>query len=166
MRTVFVLCYVANLFLALVSLLLCPSTVAIHFGSGGEPNGWAPAHIHALATAGVNTLLFLSLAFAPRLIRKTPAQWINLPNKNYWLKAENRSAAESLLSGQLDLFGSATFALLFATGLLALHANLSAPIRFREDLFWWPFSLFMAFMACWTIRLFATFRVPKRPLTT
>ncbi|OEU65502.1 MAG: hypothetical protein BA863_08060 [Desulfovibrio sp. S3730MH75] len=164
MRTTFILCFVCNLILAIVSVFVSPSNVAIHFGLGGQSDGWAPAYVSALIMTGVNTLLFLSLLFSPQLIRKTPAKWINFPNKDYWLKDENRSKTESLLSGQIFLFGTVTFVFMFIVGLLALQANLSDPIRFREDIFWWPFGLFMMYTVFWTINIMKTFRIPKQEL--
>ncbi len=161
MRTAFILSFVANLILTVVSLALGPSRVAIHFGLGGTPNGWAPSHVNALIMAGMNALVFLSLFFSPRLIRTASARWINIPNKEYWLKEKNRSTAESLLSGQMFQFGTVLFAFLFLVGVLALQANLSTPVRFREDIFWWPFGLFMAYVAYWTVNLLRLFRIPK-----
>jgi hypothetical protein len=135
--------------------------VAIHFGAGGEPNAWAPAYVDALIMSGVNVLIFMSFFFAPHLIRITPARWINLPNKAYWLKEENRDRMESILTAHLYQFGILTFAFLFLLALLALQANLSEPVRFREDLFWWPFGLYMAYAAYWTLKTMFAFRVPK-----
>ncbi len=161
MRTAFILSFVANLILTVVSLVLGPSRVAIHFGLGGAPNGWAPAYVNALIMAGMNAIVFVSLFFSPRLIRTASARWINIPNKEYWLKEENRNRAESVLSGQMCRFGTVLFAYLFMVGVLALQANLSTPVRLREDLFWWPFGLFMAYVAYWTVNLLRSFRIPK-----
>jgi uncharacterized membrane protein len=160
MRVAFILSFAANLILTIVSFSVCPSKVAIHFGPGGEPDGWAPAYINALIMTGVDMLLFVSLFFSPLLIRRMPARWINLPNKDYWLKDENRSVTEALLSGQLFRFGTVTFVFMFIVGLLALQANLATPVRFREEIFWWPLGLFMAYVAYWTVNIMRRFRVP------
>lgn len=160
MRAAFILSFVANLVLTVISLFLMPATAAVHFGSGGKPNGWAPSYVHALIMTGLDAFLFVTLFFSPIFLRRTPARWINLPNKDYWLKDENRSRAEALLAGQLWLFGAVLFAFLFLAGVLALDANLSTPVRFREELFWWPFGLFMAYTAYWTFTLSRIFRIP------
>jgi uncharacterized membrane protein len=160
MRTAFILSFVANLILTVAGLLVSPATVATHFGSGGAPDGWAPAYVNALIMSGVNTLLFVSLFYSAYLTRKLPARWLNIPNKDYWLREENLSRMEALLSGQLLLFGTVTFAFLFILGVLSLEANLADPVRFREELFWWPFGLFMAYMVYWTIKATLAFRIP------
>ncbi len=160
MRNVFVVCFAANLGLALVSLFLSPATVAIHFGPGGEPDGWAPAYVSALIMAGANALLFLSLIFVPRLLQKTPARWINLPNKEYWLREENRDRMVFLLSGMMYRFGTLTFVFLFMVGLLSLQANLSNPVRLRMSFFWWPLGLYLAYTVFWVVKLVRIFRIP------
>jgi uncharacterized membrane protein len=161
MRTAFNLSFVANLVLSLVALMLSPDTVAIHFGYNGEPDGWAPAYVSALIMAGANSLLFLALYFIPRLIRGTPARWMNLPNKEYWLKDENKERMSSLMTEMLYQFGTLTFLFLFVVGLLSLQANLSNPVRLRTNLFWWPLGIYMAAAVFWVVRFIRAFRVPK-----
>ena len=164
MRIVFIISFVINVILAVVALVLCPGNVASHFGAGGDPNGWAPAYVNALIMTGVNLLIFVSFFFTPHLIRITPSRWINLPNKEYWLREENKKRMESMLTAHMYPFGTLTFVFMFLVGLLALQANLSNPIRLREDLFWWPFGFYMAYTAYWTIKIMLVFRVPKEEL--
>ena len=161
MRAAFFISFVANMILTVVALVISPASVAIRFGPGGAPSSWAPAYVDFLIMSGVHILLLASFLLAPRLTRMTPSRWIHIPNKAYWLKAENRSKMESLLSGRLFLFGTITFAFLFVVSALALQANLSTPVNFREDIFWWPFGLFMLYMVYWTIETMLAFRIPK-----
>ncbi|MFC1497726.1 DUF1648 domain-containing protein [Verrucomicrobiota bacterium] len=164
MRTIFIISFAVNLILTVVTLVLHPSDVAIHFGAGGEPNGWAPAYVNALIMSGVNVLILASFLFTPQLLRITPTRWINLPNKEYWLKEENRGRTESMLATQLYQFGTLTFMFMFIMGLLSLQANLSDPVRLRENLFWWPFGFYIAYTVYWTVKLMLMFRVPKEEL--
>ena len=164
MKTAFILTFAANLLLLAVSYAISPERVAIHFGSGGNPDNWAPSHINALLMAGVHTLVFVSLFFSTKLTRIFPKKYINIPNKSYWIQDENWNKAESILTKEMYLFGTIIFVFMFIVGLLALQANLSTPVKFREDLFWWPFGIFMAFTVYWTIRLMTRFRIPKEEL--
>ena len=84
MRGLFILTFVANVVLSLVSLLLLPPRVAIHFGSGGIANNWVSSHFNTLFFIGTNTFLSIAFYFTPRLIFRFPARWINLPNKDYY----------------------------------------------------------------------------------
>lgn len=160
MRTIFIISFVANLILVIVSFVLSPPVVAIHFGLGGRPDNWAPAYINALIMTGFYVLFFLMFLFTPRLIRATPSKLISLPNKDYWLREENRNRAEAIISTEIYLFGSLTMALLFIVNLLALKANLSKPVIFNEDLFWGPFILYIVFTIYWTIRFIRKFKIP------
>ena len=164
MRIAFILTFAANLLLIAVSYASSPERVAIHFGSGGNPDNWAPSHINALLMAGVHTLVFVSLFFSTKLTRIFPRKYVNIPNKSCWMRDENWSRAESILTKEMYIFGTAIFVFMFIVGLLALQANLSTPVKFQEDLFWWPFGLFMIFTVYWTIRLRRRFKIPKEEL--
>ena len=162
MRTAFLLSFVAHLVLTVVELVLGPPRVAIHFGPAGEPDSWASAWVNALLMAGIAVLVFVSFYFAPHLLRVTPPTLLSLPHKDYWLREENRGRMESILMAHLYQFGTLTFVFLFVVGLLALQANLSEPVRFRTDLFWWPFGLYLAYTVYWSVKVIVVFRVPKR----
>lgn len=161
MRTAFIIGFIANLILALAAFLVSPPNVAVHFALGGKPDAWAPSYVNALIMTAVNALIFLSFAFVNYVTRKVPTRWINIPNRDFWMKEENLPEMHSILSSQMFHMGAATFVLLFFVGLLALQANLSEPIQFREDLFWWPFGLFIAYTVYWTIKTLLVFRIPK-----
>jgi uncharacterized membrane protein len=164
MHKAFILPFVANLVLLAVSYAITPERVAIHFGLGGNPDNWGPSHINALFMAAVQIVVFVSLFFSTKLTRILPKKYINIPNKSYWIRDENWSKAESILTKEMDIFGTAMFIFMFIAGLLVLQANLSTPVKLREDLFWWPFGIFMGFTAYWTIRLMTRYKIPKGEL--
>lgn len=161
MRIVFVISLVANLVLTGVTLTVGPSRMVIHFGADGTPNGWASNTANALIMTAINVVLFVSFYFAPYLMRITPTRWISLPNKDYWMRDENRGRMEATMNRHLFDFGTLTFVFMFIVGLLVLRANMANPVRLREDLFWWPFGLYMAYTAYWTVKVLLAFRVPK-----
>ena len=161
MRSLMTIGLVANLVLAAVSLILAPGTVAVHFGAGGEPDGWGSANANALFMAGINLLLFGMFYFMPRLVRVTPQRWVNLPNKDYWFREENKARMMSALTAYLDEFGFVMFAFLFLVGLLAMQANLSQPVHLREDLMWWALGLLLVYTAWWLTRFMRAFRIPR-----
>ena len=81
MRAGFILVFIANVVLSLISLILLPSRVAIHFGPGGMANNWVPSYINTLFFIGTNTFLFVSLDFTPRLVFMFPANGLISPIK-------------------------------------------------------------------------------------
>ena len=162
MRTAFILTFIMNLILLGVSIGISPARVAIHFGSGGVPDNWASSQINALTMAGVHLLLFVSLLFSAKLLSILPRKYISIPNKSYWIQDENWVEAKTILAKEIYLFGTVIFIFMFIAGLLSLQANLSTPVQFREDLFWWPFGLFIIFNIYWIIRLIIRFKIPEK----
>ena len=161
MRAVFILLFAANVILSLVSLVLLPPRVAIHFGFGGMADSWAPSHVNALFFVAINTVFFLSLYFTPWLVFRFPSRLINLPNKEYWLRSENKTHTVEKFSSLMSEFGSALFLFLLIVQLLTIQANLSQPVKLNEKLFLSALILFILYAIYWCIKLFRAFRLPK-----
>lgn len=162
MRAAFILSFVANLVLALVSLAILPERVAVHFGAGGIPDGWAAKETNFLLMLGIHTLLFCSLYFTPSLVSKVPVKWISLPNRDYWMLPENRSRAVQTLSRFMWQMGTALFLFLLLAGLLAIRANLSNPVRLDERVLLVGLAVFLGYTVFWTLALIRAFRIPKK----
>ena len=162
MRVVFILVFIANVILSLISLTILPPREAIHFGVGGIANGWAPSCINALFFIGTNVFLFFCIYLTPELVFKFPARWINLPNKDHWLRLENKAHTVEILSSFMWKFGAALFLFLFIVELLAIQANLSRPVKLDEKLFLSALILFILYTVYWSIKLFRAFRLPKQ----
>lgn len=153
MRKLLISVFVANLALLLVSLLMLPDHVAIHFGSGGMPNGWASKWAHAFIFLLIEVPVFALFMSAGRLVLRFPEKWISLPNKDYWLRQENRVELEARFTALMHEFGVVLFVFLFAVGLLTLDANLSEPIRLDEALFLALFVAYMLYVVYWLVKL-------------
>jgi len=161
MRALFILAFIANLVLGVVSLVILPSRVAIHFGSGGVANNWSSSYFNTFFFVGVNTFLFLVLYFTPRLVFTLPAKWINLPNKDYWLRPENKTRTVEMFSSFMYEFGAALFLFLFTVQVITIRANLSQPVRLDEKLFLFALGLFLFYTVYWCIKFFKAFRHPR-----
>jgi uncharacterized membrane protein len=152
--------FVANLILTLVSLLLLPDQVAIHFRGGGVPDAWAPKWINALVFMVIQIPLFALFMSVGRLTLNIPAKWVSLPNKDYWLKPENCVELEARFSALMEEFGFVLFVFLFIVGLLTLDANFSDPVRLNESLFVVFFAGFMLYVPYWLVKLLRRLKVP------
>lgn len=164
-RLLFIITFITNIILIIISFIILPSRVAIHFGLYGMPDNWTPNYIHALFSLGLDTLLFCAMYYFPRLIFIFPKRWINLPHKDFWLTKENIPQTRSLVSLLMWEFGSALFLFLFIAGLFTIHANLSVPARLNEELFLFAFILFMVYTVYWCIKFFRAFKIPKNGIT-
>ena len=161
MRTLLIIIFLANVFLMVVSLLVLPPEVAIHFGKGGMPDSWASKEFNALMFLGIDIFLFIVFLAAPSLSLGLSPKWLNLPNKSYWLKEENRAMVQKKLAPLMTEFGIAFFTFLFFVGLLTLEANLADPVRLHESIFFPIFIAFMLYTGYWCVTLVRVFRIPK-----
>ncbi len=161
MRIIFILIFLANIVLSIISLAILPSRVAIHFGVGGMANGWVSSYVNTLLFTGTSTILFFWLYFAPRMVFMFPSRWINLPNKDYWLRPENKNRMVSQFSFTMWEFGTALFIFLFIIEVLAIQANLSHPVRLDERLFLFALIVFIIYSLYWCVKFFKAFRIPR-----
>lgn len=161
MRRLMISAFVANLVLSLVSLLMLPDQAAIHFRGGGVPDAWASKWANALIVVVIQIPLFALCMSAGRLTLSTPARWLSLPNKDYWLKSENRVELQARFSGLMEEFGLVLFLFLFVVGLLTLEGNLSDPVRLNEPLFLVFFAGFMFYVPYWLVKVFRRLKVPQ-----
>lgn len=161
MRAALVLSFLSNLILSLVSLSILPDRIAIHFGPGGAPNGWASNLTNTLIMLCMQILVFCALYFAPKLLERVPSKWISLPNRDFWLMPQHRSKAVEKFSHYMWQFGTALFLFMLFVGLLTFRANLSDPIGLDESLFLTGLAIFLAYTLYWTVVLLRSFRVPK-----
>lgn len=165
MRIFFLVTFVANIVLTLVSWVILPDTVAIHFRHDGMPDGWSPVWFHVLIFLGMQLVLFVTIYFGSRLSLGLHSRWANLPNKDYWLREENLPKAQEMVRSTMMEFGTAMMLFLFVVGILTIKANLSDPVRLSNEFFWPSFILFMAFVVYWCAKLLFLFRVPREDLS-
>ena len=161
MRRLMISAFVANLVLTLVSLLMMPDQVAIHFSGGGVPDAWASKWFNALMFMVIQLPLFALCMSLGRLTLNIPARWISLPSKDYWLKPENRVELQARFSALMEEFGFVLFVFLFIVGLLTLEANLGDPVRLNEPLFLVFFAGFMFYVPYWLVKVFRRLKVPQ-----
>ena len=137
-----------------------PDVMASHFDARGVPNRWQTKSTFFSFLVGVSVLAAVVGFGIPRIIMILPAQYINLPNKGYWLAPERRAETMDFLNGYFAWFGCALFAVLLFTINFALQANLH-PGR-RPDAFPMLFVLacFLAFAVIGTVRVFRRFGPP------
>jgi uncharacterized membrane protein len=160
MRKWFILVFMVNILLVLTSFFFLPEKVATHFSLGGTPDSWGPKGSYVAILLALEIPLFFILFYIPRTILKFPERMINLPNKEYWLKEENKPRVQTLFTERMSGMGTMFFAFLAAVQLLVIDANLSVPVRLRESLFLPVLVAFILYMLYWTIAFIRAFRVP------
>lgn len=162
-RKWFVALFAINLGLNFLSLLLLPPEVAIHFGAAGKPDAWMSREFNALLFILLDLFLFAVFISIPSVLDKVPRRWLSLPNREFWLKPENRQQLSVRLSGLMDEFGIGLFVLFLLVGLLTLEANLSQPVKLNESLFLTIFIVYMLYVVYWLFRMTRRLRLPVPP---
>jgi uncharacterized membrane protein len=161
MRKILIAAFAANLVLTAVSLALLPDQVAIHFGAGGRPDSWASKEFNAAIFLVLEVPFFLLFYYAGVLPLGVSRKFLNLPNKDYWLKEENRNDLQRKFGRFMAEFGVAIFVFFLCITLLTLQANLSDPVLLNLVWFLVVFVLYMIYILWWVVRLIQGFHVPQ-----
>ena len=71
--------------LAIASGLDLPDQIPVHFDLLGQPDGWSSKWSFVVALVGMLAIMQVWLRFAvPYLVRRTPARFLSLPNRDFW----------------------------------------------------------------------------------
>ena len=165
MRKLFILLFVANVALAVVSYMLLPDTVASHFRFDGIPDSWGSKTVGVLILLAIELVLFVVFLLVPSSVSWIPKRWVDLPNKDYWLKEENKPKLKAKLEVASSKIGIAILALCFCLGLLVLEANLSDPVRLNASILWAALIAFTVYTVYWCVKFFSFFNMPKNDET-
>ncbi|OAI56517.1 hypothetical protein AYO49_04130 [Verrucomicrobiaceae bacterium SCGC AG-212-N21] len=141
-----------------------PARVATHFDIHGRPNGWMSREgiVRFMAVFGLLAPLVVIAAFnSPRFV---PIQFVNLPNRDYWLAEERREASLLWLSRMGTWFGS--FMLLFMAAMheLVIRANQQGSPHLDAKPLWTVVGILIACTLRLIVRIVTHFSKP--PLTT
>ncbi|HEX9472714.1 MAG TPA: hypothetical protein VF931_00900 [Steroidobacteraceae bacterium] len=112
-----------------------PPLVASHFGAGGTANGFMARSSYTLfMLAFVIGLPGLMVLVAWHAVGNDKAR-INLPNRDYWLAPERRTATVAMLRAGIQWFGVLLVAFLCYAHALVVVANKVQPPQLPESWF-------------------------------
>jgi len=137
-----------------------PEVMASHFNARGMPNGWQTKSAFFGMLIGVSVLAAVIGFAIPRIISALPPEYINLPNKGYWLAPAQRAGTMDFLDGYFAWFGCALFAVILLTINFALQANLHPDRRPNAIPMLFVLAGFLAFAIVGTVRIFKRFGPP------
>lgn len=161
MRKVFILVFLVNIIFIAASLFILPDSVATHFSGGGEPDSFGSKYFFAAVLAISETFVFVIFLFMPYIVIKSPPGLMNLPNKKYWLREENRPALKSKISTFFYEFGTAFFVFMFAIYFLAVKANFSEPVRLDNKFLYSISIVLLLYTAYLLVKFILSFRTFK-----
>lgn len=132
-----------------------PETVACHFGSSGQADGWLPK---ATFFKGFYLFIAFLVVLFPGIavsLSKMPVSLINLPNKDYWMAPERKRKTLDFMFSYLLWIGSAT--LLLILDLLAQTIRVHLGNEETLTHIWPSIGLYTAFVILWIIGLYRKF---------
>lgn len=132
-----------------------PAEVACHFGAAGQPDAWCGKGQFLSCHLGMIAFLaavFLGLGL---VLRKLPAEYMNLPNKEYWLAPNQRPQTLDGLRSRLLWLGSLTWVLLLDMAGQTFQVHLGHAARLSHV--WLSLGVYLAATAAWGIAMFMKF---------
>jgi len=159
-RKVYIFVFVVNIIFLAASLFILPERAAMHFSGGGQPDSFGSKYFFAAVLAISESFIFAVFLFIPYLVMKSPPGLMNLPNKKYWLREENRDALKLKISILFYEFGTVFFVFMFAANFLAVKANLSEPVKLDNRLFFSILIVLLLYTAYWSVKFMLSFRFP------
>jgi uncharacterized membrane protein len=104
-----------------------PERVASHFNAAGTADGWMPRNTHLLLAAGLFIGMTALFALIGASMRRLPARWISLPNRDHWLSGDREAQTRRELAAWCYGFGALLNLFLAVVFQLVYLANLSEP---------------------------------------
>lgn len=136
-----------------------PARIASHFDGPGHPNGWTTRAGMLGFTLFLVAVQGSAFFLLPKLLRFIP-NWINIPNRGYWLAPERRAASLVALERWMNGLGAGIFALLLLANELVYRANLKPEPRLDRTAF---LVLLGAFLLFFVHRIVAIHRLFPKP---
>jgi len=152
---------IATVVQAYATLPQLSERVLTHFGASGSGDSWSTKEGFFRIQVIVPSILLFFLGGTAFLIPRLPASMVNLPNKEYWLKEENRKKAFQTISFFLNLTNIALQLFFFFVNREIINTNLERSTYLGNG-FWIVLGTFMVFSmvsAIWMLLYFSN--VPK-----
>lgn len=131
-----------------------PYVMAVHFGTFGVPDGFSSRSSFFGITFSMIALNIVVFAIAPRLIERKRDRRLKIPNRNYWLSAENIDEFYSFFRGRMAWFGIANLIFLGLVSQLVFLANLAPEPRLDGNAFAALLAAYFLFVIIWLFTFF------------
>lgn len=131
-----------------------PASMAVHFDGAGVPDRWSPKS-EFLTTWILMTLLLGGLFAGLRvLVRFLPADYINMPRREYWLAPERAASTRAEVGDVVLALGGVILASIWALNHVILRANLKE----NPELGLWPWVIMAMTLVAMAVLLLKTMR--------
>ena len=125
MWTMYGLVLVARVATIVWAAVKLPDRVASHFDASGVANGWMTRSGYLAFDIGLTALMMLGIPML-RGLANGSGVGVNIPNRDYWFRPENRATLKRLMTGDLVFIACATGLLLTWLTVSVVVANQQA----------------------------------------
>jgi uncharacterized membrane protein len=138
-----------------------PPTIAVHFGTSGQANGWADKSAFFPIYAAIEAAIVLVGIAAAFTGERMPSSFLNMPNRDYWLSPGRREESLAFFWTQAIWIEAATLAFLIVVAEFVFRANLAggAPTLTRDFLL--VLAVFVASVVWLSVRIVRRFSRPE-----
>lgn len=134
------------------SAVKLPEHLATHFGLSGAADGWASRSSYLAFSIVMSALVVIGMPLLARAATAGSGVLLNIPNKDYWLRDENRPELRRRLTDDMLFAGALTALLLAWVDVLVVQANRSASPTLGASV-WVAMGVYLVVILGWTVRL-------------
>jgi hypothetical protein len=139
---------------------LLPERAATHFGVNGRADGWMGRAEYTTFISLLGLGLPAFTAVMGLLTRFLPAQFVNIPHRDYWLAPERRPETSAYLLRQCLWLACLLVGFVGWMHYLTIVANRSTPVGMPSQMLWGGLAVFLAGLGVWIALMVAHFRKP------
>lgn len=165
MRILFIVTFLANIVFAFGSLPWLPNQVAVHFDANGTPNGFISPVVSAVVmsvTAGFITAIMFGISGLTTMTVIHMPEFVNIPNRDYWLTEENRQKTLRRLRWLTDSIGFLTMLHILFIQWEIFRFNRAVPPKvFNSDMVMYVSIVYLVLLTVVFVRFHMWFRLPK-----
>jgi uncharacterized membrane protein len=142
-----------------------PNPMAIHFDINGTPNGFASPIANALLMSVFTSFIAVSLlgtsCMCSFAITHSP-EFVNIPNRDYWLNEENRPKTIRRCCFFIEIIGIGTILFMLFIDIELFRVNLTVPPgKLNANVTFYATIVLLAVIVLELVRLCLAFRLPK-----
>jgi len=148
---------IVNIIYSLFISLKLKSSIAVNFQFNGLPNSYQTPWIYASTQIGLCLAMALLFLMLPWLVKTLPIKYVNIPNRNKWLRGEERQKSLKKLNFMLLLLGTVIIYFFTAMNMVVYIANISRPLALPILPFFSILMIFFGFLITWIVKLYKMF---------
>lgn len=136
-----------------------PEYVASNFDGSGNPQAWMSKTMFYFVGISVLILPFLVFLFLPKLLANTPAKYLNIPNKDYWLAKDRKDVIIEKVSKYYEWIFVGIMVFTIIVSQMVIRANIGAEGQLSEY-FIIALIVFILYVLGMVVLIFVSFRKP------